>query len=189
MKAIIAMLLLLAAVLPAGAGERVILYAMLLENTPVELADGAKWQMDKGDCFPVVAYKESHTKLILQLAATSFLVPADKTRIVTEKELPGAIASYRTNVNTYINGFAARWRAKAEAANPEAPNVEATKPNAPKPEGANPAAAKPDGAKPEAAKSEGTKPGGAKAEGAKPEGVKAGGAKAEGTKAEGRKPE
>jgi hypothetical protein len=86
---------------------------------PVELTDGSKWQMDKGDCFPVVAYKESHTKVILQLASTSFMVPANKTRIMTEKEIPAAIVSYRANVNTYINGYAARWRANAESGKSE----------------------------------------------------------------------
>jgi hypothetical protein len=119
MKALTALLLLVAAVLPAGAGERVVLYATLLEGLPVELTDGSKWQMDKGDCFPVVAYKESHTKVILQLASTSFMVPTAKTRILTDKEMPAAIASYRANVNTYINGYAARWRANAESGKPE----------------------------------------------------------------------
>lgn len=115
MKAITVLLLLLAAMLPARAAERVVLYATLLEGTPVELSDGSKWQMDKGDCFPIVAYKESHTVVVLQLASASFAVPASITREVTKKEIPAAIASYRANVNTYINGYAARWRAAAEA--------------------------------------------------------------------------
>jgi hypothetical protein len=119
MKAIAALLFLLAAALPGTGGERVILYATLLESMPVELTDGSKWQMDKGDSFPVVAYKESHTMVILQLASTSFIVPTAKTRVVPDKELPAAIVSYRSNVNTYINGYAARWRAAAEAGKPE----------------------------------------------------------------------
>ena len=114
-KSILTLLLLIAAVLPSGAGERVVLYVTLLENATTELSDGAKWQMDKGDCFPVVSYKESHTKVILQLASATFYVPADKTRVVSEKERPAALASYRVNVNTYINAVAARWRAAAEA--------------------------------------------------------------------------
>lgn len=115
MRAIVALLLLLCTLGSASAGERVILYSALLESMAVELSDGSKWQMDKGDCFPVVAYKESHTVVILQLASASFAVPTAKTRVVGEKQLPAAIASYRANVNTYINGFAARWRAAAEA--------------------------------------------------------------------------
>jgi len=109
---------LVAAVLPAAAGEHVVLYATLLEGSAVELSDGSKWQMDKGDCFPVVAYKEQHTLIILQLASTSFVLPANKTRLIPDKELPAAVASYRANVNTFINGFAARWRAQAEAGKP-----------------------------------------------------------------------
>lgn len=114
-KTILTLLLLIAAVLPSSAGERVVLYVMLLENTAAELSDGAKWQMDKGDCFPVVSYKESHTKVILQIASATFTIPAEKTRTISGKELPVAVANYRTNVNTYINGVAARWRAAAEA--------------------------------------------------------------------------
>ena len=114
MKTIFAMLALVAAVLPAAAADRVIMYAMLTEGQMVDLTDGTRWQMDKGDCFPVVAYKESHTKLILQLAGAQFVVPSATTRIVKEQELPKAIASYRANVNTYINGFAAKWKSNAQ---------------------------------------------------------------------------
>lgn len=114
-KSILTLLLILAAVLPSSAGERVVLYVTLLQSTATELSDGTKWQMDKGDCFPVVSYKESHTKVILQIASATFMVPAEKTRVVSEKELPAAIGNYRANVNTYINGVAARWRAAAEA--------------------------------------------------------------------------
>lgn len=119
MKALFAMLCLLATALTASAGERVMIYVTLLEKMPAELSDGSIWQMDKGDSFPVVAYKESHTKVILQLAGVSFIVPTTKTRVLEEKELPAALATYRANVNTFINGFAQRWRAAAEAGKPE----------------------------------------------------------------------
>jgi hypothetical protein len=115
MKTLIALLLLIAACLPVKAGERVIMYAMLTEGQLVDLTDGTQWQMDKGDCFPIVAYKESHTKLILQLAGAQFMVPAAKTKVVPDKELAAAVVKYRANVNTYINGYAERWRAQAEA--------------------------------------------------------------------------
>jgi hypothetical protein len=135
LKTIVAFLLLVAAVLPASAGEHVILYATLLEGSAVELSDGSKWQMDKGDCFPVVAYKQQHTVVILQLASASFVLPAAKTRLVADKELPAAVASYRANVNTYINGFSARWRSQAEAAGeaqpPKVNPAEGPKPAAP----------------------------------------------------------
>ena len=73
-KSILTLLLILAAVLPSSAGERVVLYVTLLQSTATELSDGTKWQMDKGDCFPVVSYKESHTKVILQIASATFMV-------------------------------------------------------------------------------------------------------------------
>ena len=113
MKVIVALLLLFA--LQAGAGEAVTLYARLRDVMVVELSDGAKWQMEKGNCFPVVAYKESHTKLILQLAGTAFIIPAEKAEIVADKDIPAAIASYRENVTAYLDGFSARWRKNAEA--------------------------------------------------------------------------
>ena len=68
------------------------------------------------DCFPVVAYKESHTKLILRLASTNFVVAGDHAVIVSEKETPAAVERYRVTLQSYINGFSARWKAKAEAA-------------------------------------------------------------------------
>ena len=116
MKVLVCLLGFLSGLLEGSAAERVMLYARLTDNLIVELTDGSKWRMDKGDCFPVVAYKEAHTKLILQLAGAQFMVPADKTKIVPDKEEAAAIAKYRENVNTYINGFANRWRAEAEAA-------------------------------------------------------------------------
>ena len=119
MKALFAILCLLATALTASAGERVMIYVTLLEKLPAELSDGSVWQMDKGDCFPVVAYKESHAKVILQLAGVSFIVPTNKTRVLEEKEVPAGLATYRANVNTFINGFAQRWRAAAEAGKPE----------------------------------------------------------------------
>ncbi len=114
MKVILAMMAVLAAMLPAGAADRVIMYAMLTEAQAVHLTDGVRWQMDKGDCFPVVAYKEAHTMVILQLAGAQFMVPAKTARVVPEKELPAALANYRANVKTYINAYSARWRANAE---------------------------------------------------------------------------
>ena len=114
MKSFVCLLGLLGA-LQASAAERVLLYARLNADLTVELTDGSKWKMDKGDCFPVVAYKEAHTKLILQLAGAQFMVPASKANIVPEKEEAQAVEKYRANVNTYINGYANRWRNEAEA--------------------------------------------------------------------------
>jgi hypothetical protein len=116
MKALLAILLLALCTAQSVAGERVVLYARLLQDLAVELTDGSKWAMEKGDCFPVVAYKESHTKLILRLASTSFVVSADHAAIVSDRETPAAIERYRATLQTYIEGFSARWKAKAEAA-------------------------------------------------------------------------
>jgi hypothetical protein len=115
MKVVVCLLALLGTIFSAGAAERVLLYARLTENIIVDLTDGSKWSMDKGDCFPVVAYKEAHTKLILQLAGAQFMIPANKAKIVPDKEEADAVLKYRANVNTYISGFANRWRAEAEA--------------------------------------------------------------------------
>lgn len=119
MKVLLSLLLLLFAALSGQAGERVLIYARLTDGLLVDLSDGSKWKMDKGDCFPVIAYKEAHTKLILQLAGAQFMVPAAKTQIVAEKDSADATAKYRANVNTYLNGYANRW--KSEAAESKAP--------------------------------------------------------------------
>ena len=104
--------------LTAGAGEKVVLFARLKDATVVELTTGAKWRMDKGDAFPVIAYKESHTMVILQLAGAQFIVPVEKTDIVPEKELPEAMAKYRENVTNYINGYSDRWKKNAQEGKP-----------------------------------------------------------------------
>lgn len=104
--------------LTAGAGEKVVLFARLKDATVVELTTGAKWRMDKGDAFPVIAYKESHTMVILQLAGAQFIVPVEKTDIVPDKELPEAMAKYRENVTNYINGYSDRWKKNAQEGKP-----------------------------------------------------------------------
>jgi len=115
MKAILAILMFALCVLQVAAGEHALLYARVTVNLNATLPDGSIWQIDKGDCFPVIAYKESHTKLILRLASNQFIIPGDAAVIVSEKETPAAIENYKTAVNSYINGVAMRWRAKAEA--------------------------------------------------------------------------
>jgi hypothetical protein len=111
MKALMAMI---ALVLPLTAAERVEIYMELTQDQVVHLTDGSKWKMDKGDCFPIVAYKESHTKVILQLASAQFMVESKFAREVPEKQKAGAVEKYRANVNTYLNGAAARWKEEAE---------------------------------------------------------------------------
>ncbi len=107
-------ILLLAAANLRAEGKKLLLFAMLTADTPVELADGAKWMMDKGDAFPVVMFKEQQTKLVLQLAGTTFLIPAANARVLEEKEVTEEVlAAYRRNVTSYIEGRTKKWRAAA----------------------------------------------------------------------------
>jgi len=115
MKALLALLTLAICTAYAAAGEHVQLYARTTENLNAELTDGTVWQIDKGDCFPVIAYKDSHTKLVLRLASAQFLVLAKSAVIVSEKETPAAIENYKVSLNSYMTGIAMRWRAQAEA--------------------------------------------------------------------------
>jgi len=116
-------LLVLCAV-PASAREYK-LYAMLLEDMPVELSDGARWMMDKGDVFPVLMYKESQTKLVLQLAGANFITEAKRVRILEEREVPAGLVVYRKNVETYLKSKSEKWRAAYE---PKKPAPETPKP-------------------------------------------------------------
>lgn len=94
--------------------KRFALYGMLLETLPVDLADGAQWMMDKGDTFPVLMFKEQQTKVMLQLAGTSFVVEAKHVKIIEEKDLKvGELASYRRNVQTYIDTRSDQWKKRA----------------------------------------------------------------------------
>lgn len=110
------LVVLVIALVPAQSAEkkRFSLYGMLLDNIPVDLADGAQWMMDKGDTFPVIMFKDSQTKVILQLAGTSFLVETKHVKIIEEKHLTaGGLASYRRNVQTYINTRSDQWKQRA----------------------------------------------------------------------------
>lgn len=96
--------------------KRFALYGMLMETLPVDLADGAQWMMDKGDTFPVIMFKEQQTKVMLQLAGTSFTVEVKHVKIIEEKNLKtGELASYRRNVQTYIDTRSDQWKKRATA--------------------------------------------------------------------------
>jgi len=103
--------LLLVYSLHAAEKKRFVLYAILNQDMPVQLADGARWMMDKGDTFPVVMYKEQQTKVVLQLAGTSFTTSVIDVKVVEEKEVtPEQLASYRNNVQHYLDGQAEKWK-------------------------------------------------------------------------------
>jgi hypothetical protein len=97
-------------------GKPIVLFATLIADTPVTLEDGAQWMMDKGDAFPVLMFKEQQTKLVLQLAGTRFMIPADRVRVVEEKNItPAMRAAYRRNVESYLESQSKKWGEDAKA--------------------------------------------------------------------------
>jgi hypothetical protein len=105
--------LILGCALHAAEKKRFILYATMLEPTPVQLVDGSKWMMDKGDTFPVVMFKEQQTQVVLQLAGTTFKTATARVKVVEEKDVtPEQLATYRTNVQNYIDSRSEKWKAE-----------------------------------------------------------------------------
>jgi hypothetical protein len=95
-----------------------VLYAMFMANTRVQLTDGTEWIMDKGDTFPLMMYKEHGTKVVLQLSGTSFLTSTANIQVIQEKDVtPEQLATYKANVEHYLDGQAEKWKA-AQAQNP-----------------------------------------------------------------------
>lgn len=91
----------------AGAAEkkRYILYATFLGDTPVELSDGSRWMMDRGDSFPILMFKEQQTLVVLQFAGTQFPTETSRVKITPgEQVTPEMVANYRRNVEGYVNG-------------------------------------------------------------------------------------
>jgi len=106
----------------AGEKKHFLLYAVLLDKTPVELSDGAKWMMDKGDTFPLTMYKNNQTKVVLQLAGVTFWVDTDKVQVLQEKDVTHEqMETYRQNVETYLNARARQWKEKATDKDKPAP--------------------------------------------------------------------
>jgi len=119
MKTVVALFSLVIVLLGAQAKEFK-LYATLLEDMPVQLGDGAKWMMEKGDVFPVVMYKEMQTKIVLQLAGTHFWTDSKRVRILREDEVASGLASYRKTVQAYLDSKAKRLKADLESARGDA---------------------------------------------------------------------
>ena len=78
------------------------LYAQFTADTRVELSDGAMWMMDKGDTFPVVAYKNLQKNIVLQLAGATFMTETIRVRIIKDEEVEAGLESYRKNVRAYL---------------------------------------------------------------------------------------
>lgn len=97
--------------LQAAEKKRFVLYAVLTQDTAVQLADGARWMMDKGDTFPVVMFKEQQTKVMLQLAGTNFITSVINVKVVEEKDVtPEQLATYRNNVQHYLENQVEKWK-------------------------------------------------------------------------------
>ena len=79
------------------------IYAVLIQDTRVELSDGAVWQMDKGDVFPVEAYKNQQKNIVLRLAGATFMTETARTRVLKPEEVLDGIESYRKNVRAYLD--------------------------------------------------------------------------------------
>ena len=112
MKALLSFACSLTFAFPAFASPRkqFKLYAEFLQDTPVELSDGAKWMMDKGDVFPVLMYKEMQAKIVLQLAGATFWTETVRVRILEENEVATGLIRYRKNVGTYLSGKSDKWK-------------------------------------------------------------------------------
>ena len=103
--------LLLGCTLQAGEKKHYVLYATLTSEAKVEMADGSQWIMDKGDTFPVVMFKQEQTKIVLQLAGTSFTIDTVRVKTVEETAVtPEQLATYRNNVQHYLDGRAKKWK-------------------------------------------------------------------------------
>lgn len=102
---------------PAAAKKRYILYATFLTDTPVELSDGARWMMDRGDSFPVAMFKEQQTIVVLQFAGTQFSTETSRVKITPGDEVtPEMVANYRNNVQGYVDGKSVKLRAELKPA-------------------------------------------------------------------------
>jgi hypothetical protein len=92
------------------------LYAQFLQDTRVELSDGAVWMMDKGDCFPIHMFKEQQTKVVLKMASATFQVDAANLKVLPESLNETALVSYRKNLAQYLNGRPDAWKKDAKTA-------------------------------------------------------------------------
>jgi len=106
-------ILLLGCTLRAAEKKHYVLYAMFTTQTRVQLAEGPSWLMDKGDTFPVLMFKDQQAKIVLQLAGTNFATDTTNVKIIEEKDVTQQqLATYRTNVQHYLDGRAEKWKAE-----------------------------------------------------------------------------
>lgn len=122
---------LLAAPLAARAEYKI--YAVFLEDTRVELSDGAVWMMDKGDVFPIVQFKNMQKNVILRLAGATFTTDTDRIRVLKAAEVPAGVEAYRNNVRAYLESTSKKilQRIAPEGSKAEVPPIPVPQPDAP----------------------------------------------------------
>lgn len=110
------------------------LYAIFNEDTRVELSDGAVWMMDKGDVFPIKAYKNMQKNVILQLAGATFMTDTVRIRVLKPDEVNAGIEVYRKNVRSYLEATSKKMEDQMRSSSPkpeeEAKSDETAKPAA-----------------------------------------------------------
>ena len=111
MRPVAALLLLLALATPVPAREFK-LYAVLTQDTEVELSTGARWLMDKGDVFPILMYKEQQTQVVLELSEANFRTETKNIRVLEENELAAGLANYEQNVRAFQVAKMAKIKAR-----------------------------------------------------------------------------
>lgn len=94
------------------------LYATFVEDTRVELSDGAVWMMDKGDVFPVEAYKNMQKNIVLRLAGATFMTDTPRVRILKPEEVPAGLEKYRANVRSYLDSTSKKIQDKLKETAP-----------------------------------------------------------------------
>jgi hypothetical protein len=128
MKTVLLLLSLVTVFAPQIHAKEFKLYAILLEETQVELDDGAKWLMDKGDVFPVVMYKDLRKNIVLQLAGTQFRTETKRVRILEPGEVAQGLENYRKNVQAYLDSKAKRLKSELQPRPGAEPSVPAVAP-------------------------------------------------------------
>lgn len=91
-----------------------VVYAEFVADTQVDLSDGSKWVMDKGDCFPIHMFKDSQTQVILQLAGATFMTPVYNVRILKPYEEKRAAESYHKMLDTYLKTQAENFKKESK---------------------------------------------------------------------------
>jgi hypothetical protein len=94
------------------------LYAQVMGNVEVRLANGMPWLVKKHDVFPVMMFKEQQTIAVLQLAGTTFRLSTDPwLKMIESKDLTEEqVANYRATVQVFLDKVADDARANLPGA-------------------------------------------------------------------------